>query len=43
MLKPMKADGQEGRRIIRRIRERGAGKDRRVDAAVAEILEAATP
>ncbi|CAB1246837.1 histidinol dehydrogenase [Ruminococcaceae bacterium BL-6] len=40
MLKPMKADGQEGRRIIRRIRERGAGKDRRVDAAVAEILEA---
>lgn len=40
MLKPMRADGQEGRRIIRRIRERGAGKDRRVDAAVAEILEA---
>jgi histidinol dehydrogenase len=40
MLKPMKANGQEGRRIIRRIRERGAGKDRRVDAAVAEILEA---
>lgn len=40
MLKPMKADGQEGRRIIRRIRERGAGKDRRVDVAVAEILEA---
>jgi histidinol dehydrogenase len=40
MLKPMRADGQEGRRIIRRIRERGAGKDRRADAAVAEILEA---
>ena len=40
MLKPMRADGQEGRRIIRRIRERGAGKDRRVDVAVAEILEA---
>ena len=39
MIKPVKADGEYGRALIRRLRGRGEENDRRVAAAVAEILE----
>ena len=39
MIKPVKADGEYGRELIRRLRRRGEENDKRVAAAVAEILE----